>query len=251
MAPTGGRSAGRRAASPSRSPHGAEAVGSRNALMQQRGEFHHVEQVETIVGLGAVGCRGDVDTAPAHVGDRRDAGPKLEIGMRTMRHAAPVARIARSPLRPRRNARAASDRRAHRVPADAASECGRCACVRPLDRGSGSRGNAGAAHVVPARQRGAGADTIVAAALQVVQADPYADAVVGVATPLADGRSAQESARKTWIGGIGHDHRANSDLTRGGEGRLWVQAHVHDGRRPRQQRLRRRSRARRHGPARP
>jgi hypothetical protein len=84
----------------------------------------------------------------------------------------------------------------------------------------------------------AGADTVVAAALEVVQADPYTDAAAGVVGALQQtGILLKRGRKRLGIGGIRHDHRPNSNLTRSGEGRLRADAHIDDGRRPRQQRF--------------
>ena len=82
------------------------------------------------------------------------------------------------------------------------------------------------------------ADAVVAAALQIVQADPDADAAfVSSATFQQTGIVLKSGRKRLGIGDIGNDHRPNSDVTRGGERRLGADAHIDDGRRPRQQRL--------------
>lgn len=88
-------------------------------------------------------------------------------------------------------------------------------------------------------ERGTRADALVAAALQIVQADPYVNAVVRVIGGALQqkGIMLKGGCKRLGIGNIRDDYRPNSDLTRGGEGRLGANAHIDDGRRSRQQRL--------------
>ena len=92
---------------------------------------------------------------------------------------------------------------------------------------------------VGARKLGAGTHGSVAAAFQVVQADPDAHAALAVVVVLKEARVLLQSGRKRLgVGHIRHDGGADADVTRRRQRRFGPDAHVNDAGRSGQHRLR-------------
>ena len=180
-----------------------------------------------------------VHAAAAKIGHGRNPGAELEVGMRAMRDMRARRGDQRAILlgEPRRSAQAAcarSGRRAHAAgPRAFARPATPCAQPRPASPRNAGAGRCGACGQAPP-----GADAVVAAALQIVQAHPELHAAIPLAGLEQPGIVTQARRKRLGIRDIGDDDRADADVARRCHRRLGAEAHIDDGGRAREQRLR-------------